>query len=98
MTASFISLLSILIGIIAANCAGKINKKISFGFTGNTILGVFGSVFFIKLLGRTGIDPKIITQTADLNYTLLRFNLLISLLGGLAAIYIAYKLRNNIQK
>lgn len=98
MTASFISLASILIGIIGANITGFIFKRYSFGFTGNTIIGVFGSIFLIKLFGRLGIDPKLIMQSGVVNYALLIINFFVSLLGGAIAIYFGFKLKTLVSK
>jgi uncharacterized membrane protein YeaQ/YmgE (transglycosylase-associated protein family) len=52
MNPSFISLIGILFGVLGANSIFFINKKRSFGITGNSIIGVFSSVFFIKTLGK----------------------------------------------
>ncbi len=67
MTTTLISLISILIGIIGANTIGFVLKKYSFGIIGNTIAGVFGSVFLIKSLGRLGFDPVSITNSTNIN-------------------------------
>ncbi len=90
MTETLISLLSILAGIIGANLFGFAYKKYNFGIIGNTISGVFGSIFFIKSLGRLGFDPLSIMQTGTVNWTLFTVNILVSLLGGIIGI-IAFK-------
>ncbi len=90
MTETLISLLSILAGIIGANLLGFVYKKYTFGIIGNTISGVFGSIFFIKSLGRLGFDPLSIMQTGTVNWTLFTVNILVSLLGGIIGI-IAFK-------
>jgi len=98
MTETSISLVSIIIGIIGANIMGLIFKKYSFGIIGNSIAGVFGSVFFIKSLGRLGFDPISIMQSGTLNAKLLIINLLISFIGGFIAIVFAKKLKNKMNK
>ncbi|MGB5555220.1 MAG: hypothetical protein WBM83_11220, partial [Flavobacteriaceae bacterium] len=62
MTGTLITLISILIGIIAANTFAYFKKNYSFGFTGNTLVGVFGGIFFIKSFGRLGFDPWAIME------------------------------------
>ena len=44
MTGTLISLISIFIGILAANVFGYFKKQYSFGFTGNTLVGVLGLI------------------------------------------------------
>jgi len=92
MTATLISLISIFIGILGANTAGFYFKKYSFGIIGNTIAGVFGSIFFIKSLGRLGFDPISILKSGNINYILFIINLMVSLLGGITAIILAKKI------
>ena len=89
MTGSLISLLSIIAGIIGANIFGKIYKKYSFGITGNTIVGVFGSILFIKSFGRLGFDANSIIESAELDILMLTLNLSISFIGGAVAVFIA---------
>ncbi|MEP1489681.1 MAG: hypothetical protein ABJK28_14765 [Algibacter sp.] len=98
MIASFISLASIFIGIIGANITGIIFKKYSFGLTGNTIIGVFGSVFLVKLLGRFGLDPKLIIQSEIINYSLLTLNFFFSFLSGAITVFFSFKLKKIITK
>ncbi len=93
MTETIISLLSILIGIIGANLTGIFFKKYSFGFTGNTIAGVFGSIFLIKSVGRLGFDPASIMRSGNPDLGLLSINLIGSFLGGIMAVIIARKLK-----
>lgn len=95
MTATLISLISILAGIIGANSAGLFFKKYSFGITGNTIAGVFGSILFIKLFGRLGFDPNSIMQLDGVNYFLFSINLIVSIIGGNAAVFLIYQLKNK---
>lgn len=82
MTGTLISLISIFIGIFAANLFGFFKKKYSFGFTGNTLIGVFGSILLIKTFGRVGFDPWSITNNGNFNGVLLVINLFVSALGG----------------
>lgn len=93
MTETSISLASILSGVLGANILGYFFPKYSFGITGNSIAGVFGSVFFIKSIGRLGFDPTSIVASTKYYYLLLSLNLLVSFLGGFAAIVIAKSLK-----
>lgn len=95
MTATLISLISIFIGIIGANITGFVFKKYSFGIIGNTIVGVFGSTFLIKSLGRLGFDPKSIIQSGDISISLFSINLLVSFSGGIIALYLIKKLETK---
>lgn len=96
MTDTLISLISILLGIIGANIIGFRFKKYSFGVTGNTILGVFGSIFLMKSFGRLGFDPKSIMELGSMNYSLFLINSIVSFLGGSIAVIFIYKLKNII--
>ncbi|WP_090119588.1 hypothetical protein [Lutibacter oricola] len=98
MTATLISLISILVGIIGANITAVIFKKYSFGIIGNTIAGVFGSIFFIKSLGKLGFNPLSIVKLENINYSLLTINLIVSFLGGTLAIILAKKLKEKLNK
>jgi small basic protein len=82
MTATLISLISILIGILGALGIGSLFKKYSAGFIGNTLAGVFGSILFIKSLGRLGFTPQDIVYLESVHSGLFALNLLISFLGG----------------
>ena len=93
MTATLISLISVLIGIIGANITGYIFKKYSFGFIGNTIAGVFGSIFLIKSLGRLGFDPISIMEFGNINIVLFTLNVVMSFFGGSIAVILIYKLK-----
>ena len=83
MTDTLISLMSIMIGIIGANLMGFIYKKYSFGLTGNTIAGVFGSILCIKSFGRLGFDPISIMQSGNTNLLLFSLNCVVSFSGGI---------------
>ena len=98
MTDTLISLISILIGIIGANLTGFIFKKYSFGFTGNTIAGVFGSVFLIKSLGRLGFDPLSIMQSENINISLFILNSLVSFCGGVLAVILLKMFKNKMSR
>jgi len=98
MTATLISLLSILTGIIGANTTGVILKKYSFGIVGNSIAGVFGSIFFIKSFGRLGFDPLSIIKLENIDIKLLILNLIVSSLGGAIALILIKRLKNALNK
>ncbi|GGK55102.1 MULTISPECIES: hypothetical protein [Flavobacteriaceae] len=98
MTATLISLISILSGIIGANLMAVVFKKYSLGSIGNTIAGVFGSILFMKSFGRLGFDPFTIVESGNINFNLLILNLLISFLGGLVALILIKKLKILLNK
>ena len=98
MTATLISLISILFGIIGANTTAIIFKKYALGSVGNTISGVFGSILFIKSFGRLGFDPFTIIQSENVNFSLLFLNLLVSFLGGVIALILIKKLKLILNK
>ena len=98
MTQTLISLISISIGIIGANATAYFYKKYSFGIVGNTIAGVFGSIFLIKSLGRLGFDPKAIMQLGSIDYKLFAINIIVSLLGGIIAIFLIQKIKSKLNK
>lgn len=98
MTGTLISLISIFIGIIAANIFGYLKQKYSFGFTGNTLVGVFGSILLIKTFGRLGFDPWSIMNNGDFDAIPLVVNLFMSALGGIALMILAKKLYLRINK
>lgn len=95
MTHTLISLISIFIGIIGANITGYIFKKHSFGIIGNTIAGVFGSIFLIKSFGRLGFDPKSIMQFGNVNSILFIINSIVSYFGGSLAVILISKLKKK---
>lgn len=98
MTGTLISLISIFIGIIAANIYGYLKQKYSFGFTGNTLVGVFGSILLIKTFGRLGFDPWSIMNNGDFDAVRLVVNLFMSALGGITLLILAKKLYLHINK
>ncbi len=97
MTDTLISLISILIGIIGANLMGFVFKKYSFDLVGNTIAGVFGSIFFIKSFGRLGFDPSAIMESGSTNIALFLINAAVSFGGGVVAVFIAKKLKTSME-
>ena len=98
MTQTLISLISIVIGIIGANVAGLILRKYTLGIIGNTIAGVFGSVFFIKSFGRLGFDPNAIMKLGNINLYLFLINVIVSFLGGVIAVILIKKLRKTMNQ
>jgi len=95
MTSTIISLISILIGIVGGNCTGYIFKKYSFGMIGNTIAGVFGSIFLIKSFGRLGFDPQSIMHLGTANPYLFIINAAVSFVGGSFAVVLISMLKNK---
>jgi uncharacterized membrane protein YeaQ/YmgE (transglycosylase-associated protein family) len=95
MTETLISLVSILIGIIGANITGFIFKKYSFGVIGNTIAGVFGSIFLIKSFGSLGFNPLSIMQNGTFNSSLLIINYIVSFFGGSIAVILISILKSK---
>ncbi|SFD31348.1 hypothetical protein [Algibacter pectinivorans] len=98
MTGTFISLISIIIGITAANTFGYFKKTYSFGLTGNTLIGVFGSVLLIKSFGRLGFDPWSIMQNESFNVSLFAINCLVSTIGGVLGLIAAKTLYNKLNQ
>mgnify|MGYP003635080888 CR=1 FL=1 len=93
MTLTVIALLSIVSGIVGANIFGRIQSKYTFGLTGNTIAGVFGSIFIIKSFGRLGFNPYAIIEKGIVSWNLLAFNLIASIFGGVILILILTHLK-----
>ncbi len=50
INSGFVSLISILFGILGANSISLWSKNNSLGLTGNSIVGVFSSVLYIKTI------------------------------------------------
>ena len=98
MTLTVISLLSIVLGILGANIFGLLKPKITLGFIGNTIAGVFGSIFLIKSFGRLGFNPQSIMSSGEANYYLLMLNFSISIIGGVLAVYLGVQLKKKMDK
>lgn len=98
MTATLISLISIVFGIIGANGITLFYKERSFGFVGNTIAGVFGSVLFIKSFGRLGFNPQSIVIGDSVSFSLFAVNCVVSLLGGASAVLLMHYLKQKFEK
>lgn len=98
MTETLISLVSILTGIVGANLTGFLYKKYSFGLVGNSIAGVFGSIFFIKSLGKLGFDPISIMQQGSVNHRLFILNMIVSFFGGVIAVILIKKIKSLMSK
>lgn len=96
MTATLISLISIFLGILGAISLGFWFKKYSFGIIGNTISGVFGSVFVIKSFGRLGFDPTSIVHLNSVNCSLFLLNIVISFSSGAAALLLIYFVKKKL--
>jgi uncharacterized membrane protein YeaQ/YmgE (transglycosylase-associated protein family) len=98
MTGTLISLISILIGIIAANTTGFLLKKYSFGIIGNTLAGVFGSILLIKSFGRLGFNPWSIMNNGNFDNFLLAINMFVSAIGGVLGLLSAKMIYNKMNK
>ena len=98
MTDTLIAILSIFIGIIGANLLSVLKKKYNMGFTGNTIAGIFGSIFFIKSFGRLGFGPMAIMKTGEVNASLFTINMVVSLLGGMVGLFFIKLIRSRLNK
>lgn len=85
-------------GLIGANLLGLFVRKYSFGLIGNTIIGIFGSIFFIKTFGRLGIGPKFIMETGEVNHDLFIINIIVSVLGGVIGLMLVKTLKNKIDR
>lgn len=83
MTETSISLLSMIVGIISTHLYAYKSKTKEFGFTGNTILGVFGSILFIKSFSRLGFSPSDVMKDNHLNMIPFSIYILISALGAI---------------
>ncbi|MFT4752953.1 MAG: hypothetical protein ACI85Q_000489 [Salibacteraceae bacterium] len=96
MTHTIIALLSIVLGILGATLMGLRYSKYTLGFIGNSIAGVFGSVFITKSFGRLGVNPNAILATGETNIYLLVVHALISVLAGVLAVYLGAYLKNKL--
>lgn len=77
---------------------GFLFKKFSLGLIGNSIVGVFGGIFFIKVFGRLGFDPISIMHSGNLNGKLFFLNILVSIAGGMITLVLAKELKNKMNK
>ncbi|KJJ39065.1 hypothetical protein [Aequorivita vladivostokensis] len=98
MTDTLIAIISIFVGIIGANVYGTIKKKYTMGFTANTIAGIFGSIFFIKIFGKLGFDPISIMESGGVNVVLFAINMAVSLLGAVIGLIAVKIIRNGLDK
>lgn len=98
MTDTLIAIISIFSGIIGANVFGAIKRKYTMGFTANTISGIFGSIFFIKIFARLGFDPVSIMQSGEMNGLLFTINFVVSLFGGAIGLMVIKIIRNALNK
>jgi uncharacterized membrane protein YeaQ/YmgE (transglycosylase-associated protein family) len=73
-------------------------KNYSFGTIGNTIAGVFGSIFLIKMFGRLGFDAISIMQSGKVNGILFIVNAIVSFFGGVLAVILLKRLKNKMNK
>lgn len=87
MTATLISLISIVSGIFGSYSFAALFRKYTFDLVGNTIAGVFGGILFIKTFGRLGFDPVSIVFDGKINWILFSINLLVSFIGGALCLY-----------
>ena len=98
MTDTLISIISIFVGMIGANILAVFFTKYSLRFIGNTIAGIFGSIFFIKIFSRLGFDPMTIMKTGDINIVLFSINMLVSFFGGVLGLIFAKKMITKMNK
>jgi uncharacterized membrane protein YeaQ/YmgE (transglycosylase-associated protein family) len=98
MTNTLIAIISIFIGIIGANVFGAVKKNFTMGFTANTIAGIFGSIFFIKIFGRLGFDSISIMESGDVDVVLFAINMAVSLLGAVIGLIAVKIIRNGLDK
>lgn len=98
MTDTLIAIISIFIGIIGADVFGAVKKNFTMGFTANTIAGIFGSIFFIKIFGRLGFDSISIMESGDVDVVLFAINMAVSLLGAVIGLIAVKIIRNGLDK
>ena len=98
MTQTLLSLISIVIGISAANTTGYMYTKYSLGIIGDTIAGVFGSIFMIKTFGRLGFEPSAISPDGSFHFFLFIINLIVSYIGGVLGLVVIKLLEKKIKK
>ncbi|HIP37300.1 MAG TPA: hypothetical protein EYG85_10645 [Crocinitomix sp.] len=94
MTPSLLALLSIFFGIISANVFALIKPKYSFNLIGNTIVGVFGSIFFVKTFGRLGFSISSIVNS-DKGGLLFGINITISIIGAIIFLILLKKITKS---
>ena len=91
MNESLIALSSIVVGVFGVFIYTKLSNKSYFSLTANSIISVFGSVFFTKSFGSLGIKPTTIFNNDSLNILLLICYYLISICGGIITLIIIKK-------
>lgn len=94
MTPSLLALLSIGFGIIGTNVFAIIFKKYSFQFIGNTIVGVFGSIFFVKMFGHLGFSINSVVDSQHA-YLLFAINITVSMIGGIVFLVLLKKITSK---
>ena len=92
MTTTLIALISISIGILGAALTGIFFREKTFDFTGNTMAGTFGSIFFIKSFARLGFDPVSIMASGEVDISLLSINFIVSFFGGVLGVFLLKRL------
>ena len=98
MKLTVIVLLSIVFSIIGSNTFGYLKPNYNLGFNGNTIAAVFGGVFFIKSFGRLGFNPQSIMASGEVDFVLLTINLMVSILGGILAVYLGVIIKKKMSR
>ncbi len=98
MKQTLISLISVFLGIIGANLLAYFYKKYSLGIRGNSISGVFGSIFFIKFFGRLGFNPFFVVLNGQVNIGIFAINCLVSLFGGAVFLILISSLKRKMNK
>ncbi len=95
MNPSLIAIIGVFMGIISAYIFGYFKNNYSAGLLGNAIIGVFGSVFFTKLIGRFGVNPFKIFKNNYFNWYLFGIYVITAIFG---AIFFQILIKNIISK
>ena len=98
MTGTLISLISIVVGIAAANLTSYFKTEYSFGFTGDTLIGVFGSILLIKSFGRLGFDAWAIMDHGTFHPWLFALNMAVSAIGGSLGLILTKLIMNKVNQ
>jgi len=96
MTATVIALLSIWLGIFGGLSYSLFNKNTEIYYIKRIIVGVFGSIFFIKALSKLGFTPFDILANGSISIPLLILNFTVSFLGGLVAVFVLRKVERKV--
>ncbi len=83
MNPSLIAIIGVFIGIISAYVFGYFKNNYSVGLLGNAIIGVFGSIFFTKLIGRFGVNPFKIFQNNYFDWYLFGIYVITAIFGAI---------------